>query len=109
MGAGRWDQGQLTMVQATMCRFKRLLTFGRYDGNGSNKDNPSKWVTLSALECESENRAKCEESGKKSRRKGRESEREELSVCECEGEGDGGASKTEGGTTRRTGAGDSTL
>ena len=54
MGAGLWNQGQLTRVQATICRYQRLLTLGRYGDNGSNKNNPRKWVTLSALGCESE-------------------------------------------------------
>ena len=53
-GAGLWNQGQLTGVQATICNYQRLLTFGGYDDNGSNKDNPSKWFTLSALGCELE-------------------------------------------------------
>ena len=39
---------------ATICRYQRLLTFGRYDDNGSNKNNPSGWVTLSVLGCEPE-------------------------------------------------------
>ena len=54
MGTGLWDQGQLTRDQATICRYQRLLTFGRYDDNGSNKNNMSKWVTPSALGCELE-------------------------------------------------------
>ena len=79
-GAGLWNQGQLTGVQAIICQYQPLLTFGRYDDNGSNKNNPSKWFTQSALGCELEmeqNVKRMEENGEKEEEK--ETGRERLS------------------------------
>ena len=63
-----------------------MLTFGRYDDNGSNKNNPSEWVTLSVLRCEPEIEQNVKRMGRnreeeEERERERETEREKLSVC----------------------------